>query len=61
MIFDSIYKENAKVNKQNIIQYLLLCSWELKMTRSKHIKALSEVNEFYNSGENIARERDGGV
>ena len=37
--FDSIYKEVPRVNKQNIMQYLLLCSWEIKMTRAKYQKA----------------------
>lgn len=42
-IFDHLFKETPRVTKENIIQYLILCSWQLKMTRFKYQKAKKMV------------------
>lgn len=38
LVFDSIFKETAKVTDNNVIQYLLLCSWALQVVRAKYHK-----------------------
>ena len=38
LVFDSIFKETAKVTDNNVIQYLLLCSWALQVVRAKYLK-----------------------
>lgn len=51
LLFDSIYKEVPKINKQNIIHYLLLCSWDLKMTRCKYLKDCSKAKTPQEKGQ----------
>lgn len=36
MVFEDIFRESAKVNDSNIMQYLLLCSWALQMVRARY-------------------------
>jgi len=41
LVFDSVFRETSKVVEHNIIQYLLLCSWALQVTRAKYKKERS--------------------
>lgn len=50
LVFDSIYKETAKVSKQNVMQYLILSSWILKMTRSKYHRGLAQARTTQEKG-----------
>jgi hypothetical protein len=36
LVFDQIFRETAKVTDQNIVQYLLLCSWALQSVKAKY-------------------------
>lgn len=51
LVFDNIYKETAKVSKQNVMQYLILSSWVLKMTRSKYYKGQIQVTLLFYVGQ----------
>lgn len=43
LVFDSVFRETSKVAEHNVIQYLLLCSWALQVTRAKYKKERSEA------------------
>ncbi len=43
LVFNNIYKEIPKVTQKNIIQYLQLCNWAIKMTRCKYKKQMAMV------------------
>jgi hypothetical protein len=43
LVFSQVYKETAKISTQNVIQYLMLCNWAIKMTRSKFLYEKSQV------------------
>lgn len=45
LVFDSIFKETAKVTDNNVIQYLLLCSWALQVVRAKYQKEREEAKD----------------
>jgi hypothetical protein len=47
MVFNSIYKETSNVSDQHVINYMLLCSWAMQMTRKKYHFAYSNVNHLF--------------
>ena len=36
LLFDQIFRESARVTEQNVVQYLLLCSWALRSVKAKY-------------------------
>lgn len=42
-MFDLVFKSAAKVSENNVIQYLLLCSWALQMTQCKYEKEVKDA------------------
>jgi hypothetical protein len=38
LVFDNIFRETERVTENNIIQYLLLCSWALQVAKAKYHK-----------------------